>query len=162
MEFIRPNQVLCFLGNLSVLRGQQFRAYRGVQHIQKHVCQFLFPAGIRIVADQVAHQGLWHGRIHPAQGQFRHVPGADYKPSHLVGNIHKDLGPFPGLAVLIGHVVIVHVLSNVRKMLAYGLADIDLPTVPFSLVVYPVVYRLIFRRSGVKSPVRRSASEPAT
>ena len=34
--------------------------------------------------------------------------------------------------------------------------------VPFGLVVYPVVYRLIFRRSGVKSPVRRSASEPAT
>ena len=34
--------------------------------------------------------------------------------------------------------------------------------VPFSLVVYPVVYRLIFRRSGVESPVRRSASEPAT
>ena len=128
MKLVRPHQILCFLRNPAVLRGQKFRTHRCVQHIKKHIRQLLFPACIRIVADQMADQGLGnrpidtiHGHViavigSPSQRKLRHVTGSYYQTSHLIGNIHEDLGSFPGLAVFIGHIMPVHIMTDIFKM----------------------------------------------
>ena len=68
MKLVRPHQILCFLRNPAVLRGQKFRTHRCVQHIKKHIRQLLFPACIRIVADQMADQGLGNRPIDTIHG----------------------------------------------------------------------------------------------
>ena len=61
----------------------------------------------------------------PAQGQLGEVPGADHQPAGLVGDIHEHLGALSGLAVLEGHVVVLHGLADVLKVDLHRPANVD-------------------------------------
>ena len=61
----------------------------------------------------------------PAQGQLGEIPGAHHQAARLVGDVHEHLGALPGLAILKGHVVVVHGLANVPEMLLHRRADVD-------------------------------------
>ena len=63
----------------------------------------------------------------PAQGQLGEVPGAHHQAAALVGDVHEDLGPLPGLPVLKGHVVLAHGLADVLEVAADRLSDVDAP-----------------------------------
>ena len=140
MELVGPHQLLSLLGDLPILGGQQLRGDRGVQHVEEGLGQPL-PAVLRLVAHQVAHQGLWHRGVHavhghvvpvvggPAQGQLRQIPGADSDAPHPVGQVHHHLGALPGLGILEGRVQAVHVLADVREVLAHRLLDGHLPEI---------------------------------
>ena len=61
----------------------------------------------------------------PSQGKLRHVSGSNYQASHLIGDIHENLGSFSGLAVLIGHIMFVHIMADIFKMVCHRLPDIN-------------------------------------
>ena len=138
MQFIRPHQILRPLGDHSVHRRQKLRAHRRVKHVPQHIFQRFIVTGVRIILHQMPHQGLGHACVHPvhghvipivgspAKGQLRHVPGSDHKTSLAVCNVHQHLGPLPGLAVLVGHVMVGHVLADVPKMHRHRLFDVHL------------------------------------
>ena len=85
----------------------------------------------------MAHQGLGYAGVDavhahvvavvggPAQGQLGEIPGAHHQAARLVGDVHEHLGALPGLAILKGHVVVVHGLANVPEMLLHRRADVD-------------------------------------
>ncbi len=139
MQLIGPHQILGLLGNSSFVRRQKLRAHRRVQNIQKHIPKLLLAAGIRIVSDQVPNQSLWnrtvdpvHGHVvpivrSPPKGQLRHIPRADDQAPHLVSHIHENLGPLPGLAVFISHIMVVRVMADIPKMCRHRLLNVDLP-----------------------------------
>ena len=91
------------------------------------------------IGHQTAHQGLGDGGIDtvhahvvavvggPAQGQLREVSGTHHQSAALVGHVHEHLGALPGLAVLKGHIVVVHGLANVLEVLSNRRADVDAP-----------------------------------
>ena len=139
MELIGPHQVLRPLGDLPLDGGQQLRGHGGVQNVLQHageggVLLRVVPGQIR---HQMPHQGLGDGAVDgvvahvvavvgtPAQGQLREVPGADDDAAGLVGDVHEDLGPLPGLAVLKGDVVIFHALADVGEVPPHRLGDVD-------------------------------------
>ena len=87
----------------------------------------------------MSHQGLRypgidavHGHMisvisRPAQSQFRHISRADDQCILLVGNIHEHLGTLSGLSVLIGDIMALHILTDIRKMSGDRFPDIHLP-----------------------------------
>ena len=109
MQLIRPHQILGLLGDFPVFRRQKLRAYRRVEHVQQHLRKRLFPAGVGKIAHEMANQRLGDGSVYPvhghvipivrgpAQRQLGHVPGSDHHAAALVGGIHQNLGPLPGL-----------------------------------------------------------------
>ena len=139
MKLIGAHQILRLLGNGSVvLRRKQLRAYRGIENIEQHRFQLLLPAGIRIVADQMADQSLRHRGVHPVHGhmvaiigspsesQLRHISRSDYHASRLIGNIHENLGPLSGLRIFVGHIVDGRIVVNVAEMDVYGVLNVHL------------------------------------
>ena len=139
MQLIRPHQVLSPLRDNSVRRRQQLRAYRGIQHIRKHIRELSISAGIRIIFYQMPHQRLWNPCIHavhghmiaiiggPAQCQLRHISRPDDQSSLLIGNIHQHLSPLSGLTILVGHIMAGDILSDIPKMNLHRFFDIYLP-----------------------------------
>ncbi len=139
MKLIRPYEILRLLGDPAVLRRQKLRAHRRIQHIQKDGRQLLVPAGVRVIAHQMANQRLGNGSIDPVhrhmvaviggppKSQFRHISRSDHKGAHLIGDIHKHLGSLPGLAVLIRHIMALRVMADIPEMKAHCLPDIHLP-----------------------------------
>ena len=75
MQLVGAYQVLCLLGYLSILRGQKLRAYRGIKHVQKHLRKLLLPAGIGIIAHQMADQRLRHRGVDAVHGHVVSVVG---------------------------------------------------------------------------------------
>ena len=135
MQFIRTYNVLCFLCNFPILRRQQLRAYRCVQYIIEHLCQFLLSAGVCIITYQMAYQSLWHRtvyRIHghmisivgcPSQCQLWHISGSYYKSTLFICHIHQYLCPFPCLRIFIGYIMVIFILSDISKMNLYRIYD---------------------------------------
>ena len=68
MKLVRSHEIFRLLRDLSVLRRQKLRRYRRVQHIRQYRAKLLIPAGIRVVAHQVAHQRLRNGGIDRIHG----------------------------------------------------------------------------------------------
>ena len=90
-------------------------------------------------AHQLPHQRLGHAAVHvvhrdqvrgegpEAQGQLRQVRGADHQALFLVGHVHEDLRPLPGLEVLEGEALAVGgVEGDVPDVLLAGGPDVDL------------------------------------
>ena len=138
MELIGAHQILGLLGDHPVLRRQQLRTHRRVQDVIKDILQFFVAAGIRVIPYQVADQRLGDRCVHPvhghmvsvvggpAQGQLRHIAGADDHSSVFIGQIHQDLGPLPGLGIFIGHVMVVHTVAQIPEVDCHSLFDADL------------------------------------
>ena len=57
----------------------------------------------------------------PSQSEFRKVTGPDYNTAMLACKIHKNLGTFAGLTVLIGQIMYGLILTDIGKMLPGGL-----------------------------------------
>ena len=138
MQLIRPHQIFRLLCDLPVLRRQKLRTHRRIEHIIKHRLKFLIPAGIRIIMHQMAHQRLGnrtidpvHGHMipvisRPPKGKLRHIPCPDHKAAVLVRHIHKNLGTFSRLGILICHAVVLHIMPDIFKMPLHRLGDRDL------------------------------------
>ena len=141
MQLVGAHQILGLLGDLPLDGGQEFGGNGGVQDITEHMGEGLVL--LRLVpghiGHQTAHQGLGDGGIDtvhahvvavvggPAQGQLREVSGAHHQSAALVGHVHEHLGALPGLAVLKGHIMVVHGLANVLEVLSNRRADVDAP-----------------------------------
>ena len=141
MQLVGAHQILGLLGDLPLDGGQEFGGNGGVQDITEHMGEGLVL--LRLVpghiGHQTAHQGLGDGGIDtvhahvvavvggPAQGQLREVSGTHHQSAALVGHVHEHLGALPGLAVLKGHIVVVHGLANVLEVLSNRRADVDAP-----------------------------------
>ena len=138
VQLVGAHQILCLLGNNTVRGRKQLRAHRCIQHILQNGCQFRFPAGIRIIAHQMADESLRHRTVYPVHGhmvpvvscpsksQLRQIPCSDHKATAAVGNVHDDLGPLPGLCVFKGHTVVLIVMTDVLKMLQHCLFYVNL------------------------------------
>ena len=138
MKLIRSDEIFCLLGNDTVFRRQQLRADRRVEHVEKNIGKCFFPAGIRIILYQMAHQGFRYGRIDgihrhmvaivrcPAKCQLRKITRSDDHAAGLVGEIHQNLGSLTRLSVFIRHIMLLRILSDVAEMEIDGLFDINL------------------------------------
>ena len=85
----------------------------------------------------MAHERLGHAGIHaihahmvrivgsPTERELGQVARADHEATELVGKVHKDLGAFAGLGVLVGDIRHARVVADVGEMRAHGLADRD-------------------------------------
>ena len=139
MQRIRPHQILCILADLAgFIRGQQFGADGSIQNIFQHrpgCCKVLrFRNGVNHPADH----GLGNRRVDavhahmvaiigaPTQSQFRKIAGTHNDAVYHTGIVHEDLGPLPGLRILVGSIVNTGIMANVCKMLIDGRTDIDL------------------------------------
>ena len=137
MKLVRSHKIFRLLRDLSVLRRQKLRRYRRVQHIRQYRAKLLIPAGIRVVAHQVAHQRLRNGgidRIHghmvavicrPAECKLREIAGSDDHAALFVGNVHQNLRPLSCLAVLIGHIMNGRILPDITEMHIHRFLDVD-------------------------------------
>ncbi len=137
MKLVRSHEIFRLLRDLSVLRRQKLRRYRRVQHIRQYRAKLLIPAGIRVVAHQVAHQRLRNGgidRIHghviavvrrPAECKLREIAGSDDHAALFVGNVHQNLRPLSCLAVLIGHIMNGRILPDITEMHIHRFLDVD-------------------------------------
>ena len=134
VKFVGPDQVLGLLGYASVVGcGHELRADRSVGDVEQHVAQFgsVAEAVVRRPDHQRSHKGLRYAHVDPvhrhvvavvgapAQGEFREVAGSDDYSALLAGYVHEQLRAFARLAVLVGQVVNVLVLSDVGEMLAH-------------------------------------------
>ena len=138
MQLIGTHQILCLLADLALHGRQQLRRDRRIQNILQHVVKrlVLFRVVPGQISHQMTHQRLWNGAVHgihahvvaviraPAQGQLAEIPGADDNAAALVGNVHQNLGPLPGLAIFKGDGVIVHVVADILEMAADRGGDI--------------------------------------
>ena len=138
MELIGADQVLGLLADLPLDGGQQLRRDRGIQNVLQYVVEGLVLLGVvpGKIPHQVPHQGLGDGAVDgvhahvvavvgaPAQGQLTEVASADDDAAVLIGDVHQHLGPLPGLAILKGDGVILHVVTDVLKVAADGGGDI--------------------------------------
>ena len=125
MKLVGSHQILCLLSNLSIFGRKKLRTHRRIQNIQQHGTQSLILASIRIIAHQMAHQCLRYGGVDavhghvisviggPAQSQLGHIAGSDHHATGLVGDIHQYLGPLPGLAVFVGHIMIFLAVTDI-------------------------------------------------
>ena len=138
MKLVRSDEIFCFLRNDTIFRRQQFRADRRVEHIQKDIGKCFFPAGVRIILHQMAHQGFRYGRIDgihrhmvaivrcPAKCQLGKITRSDNHTAGLVGKIHQNLRSLTRLSVFIRHIVFLRILSDITEMKIDSLLDIDL------------------------------------
>ena len=79
VKFVRSYQILGFLGDFAILRGQKFRAYRSVQNVKKHFLQLFLAASVCIVADKMSHQSLGNGSVHAVHGHVVAIVGGPSK-----------------------------------------------------------------------------------
>ena len=79
VQLIGADQILGFLGDFAILRGQKFRAYRSVQNVKKHFLQLFLAAGVCIVADKMSHQSLGNGSVHAVHGHVVAIVGGPSK-----------------------------------------------------------------------------------
>ena len=90
MKLIGADKILRLLGDRPVLRRRKkLRRDRRVEHVEQHLCETLIPAGVREIADEMAHQRLRDRRIHsvhrhmiavvrrPAERELREIARAD-------------------------------------------------------------------------------------
>ena len=138
MQLIRAYQIFCFLRDRTVHRRQKLRTDRRVKYIQQHLLKFLIAAGFRIIPYQITHQRLGHTGIHtvhghvipvvgsPSQRQLRHIARPDDQAACTVGHIHQDLGTLSGLCILIRHIMMLHILSDIPEMYRYCFLNINL------------------------------------
>ena len=139
MELVGAHQVLGLLGDLALDGGEKLRGDGGVQDVGEDAGE-LGVLLLLVVADeahQMADQGLGDAGVDgvvahvvavvgtPAQGQLGEVAGADDQANRLVGDVHEDLGPLPGLAVFKGDVVVGHGLADVLEVDLHRPADVD-------------------------------------
>ena len=128
MQLVGSHQFFCFLGNLPLRRRKKLRADRRVQYIQQCIPQPFLSAGIRVIADQMTDQGLWHRDIDgihghmipviggPSESQLGKIPCSNDQAAALIGQIHQNLCPLSGLCIFIGHIMRSTVLSDVSEM----------------------------------------------
>ena len=138
VKLVRSDQVLRLLGDLSVLRRQELRAYRCVENVIEDVRKCLVTAGIRVVADQMAHQSLRDRGIHsvhghvitvvgcPAERQLGHISCSDNHAVCLVREVHEDQGAVSRLSVLISHIVDRRIMSDILEVGGNCFSDIYL------------------------------------
>ena len=138
MKLVRSDEIFCFLRNDTIFRRQQFRADRRVEHIQKDIGKCFFPAGVRIILHQMAHQGFRYGRIDgihrhmvaivrcPAKCQLGKITSSNDHTAGLVGKIHQNLRSLTRLSVFIRHIVFLRILSDIAEMKIDCLLNIDL------------------------------------
>ena len=86
---------------------------------------------------EITDQGLWNAGIHaihahvvaiigsPSQSQFREVAGTDNHSSHLICQVHQDLGTFTCLRIFIGYIMHAGIMTDVLEVLGYRLGDAD-------------------------------------
>ncbi len=60
----------------------------------------------------------------PAKRKLGKVTGTDNDAARFIRKIHEHLRALPGLTVLVRDVVVLHILSDVLKMLCHARADI--------------------------------------
>ena len=138
MQLIGPHQILRLLRDIALNGGQQLRGHGRVQNVLQHagelaVLVLIVPGE---VCHQMPHQRLGDGAVDgvvahvvavvgaPAQRQLREVAGADDDAAGLVGHVHQDLRPLPGLSVLKGHGVVCYVVADVLEVAADGGGDV--------------------------------------
>ena len=138
MQLVRTDQVLCLLGDLTVLGRKELRTDRSVQNVQKDLLKRLVTTGVCVIADQMADQRLRHGtvdRVHghmvtvvgrPAERQLGEITGSDDDAAGLVRQIHQHLGALSGLGILISNICHFRIMSDVCKMTHDSVFDIDL------------------------------------
>ena len=138
MQFVRTDQVFCFLADVAILVCRyQFGADRCVHDIQQGSLGWFVDNAVGHPLDQMFHQRLGDrgvDAIHahvvavvrgPSQSQFRQVAGSHYHAIHLVSHIHQNLRTFACLCVFIRHIMVGHVEIQVLEMLYAGLFDAD-------------------------------------
>ena len=147
VKHVRTDQILRFLPDLSGLVSRhEFRTDRSVGDVDQDfggttACiAWLVPEHIgRRPADKVLDQCLRYRGVHrvhrhvvavvgaPPESQLGKVSRADHDAVLLIGGVHKDLCPFPGLRVLVGGVHHFRIVSDVLEMLLNCGHDGDLP-----------------------------------
>ncbi len=137
MQLIGADDVLGALGDVAILGRQQFRTDGRGKNVEQHVPQLAFTAA-GFIGRQVAHQRLGDGavdRVHrhvvavigrPAQCKLGKIARAHDEAAAFIGQIHQHLRPLARLAVFIGHVVNVHILPDVGKVLRDRGCDVHL------------------------------------
>ena len=136
VQFVWTYKIFGLLFDVAFLVGGcQLGRYRCAHDVEQ--CLFYLLVGFAgcNVAHHMLHQGLWHrcvDAVHthlvavvccPTERQLRKVAGSNYNAAFLVGDVHEDLCAFPGLCVLVCHIVVVDVVVNVLEMLYAGILD---------------------------------------
>ena len=139
MQLIGTHQVFRLLSDHSVFWRKQFRAHRGIQHIQEGGRKLRVSTGVGIIPDQMADQGFGHSGVNtvhghvisviggPAKSQFRHIACSNYQASGLIRQIHQHLRSLSCLGIFISHIMNFRIVSDIPEMSRDRFPDIHLP-----------------------------------
>ena len=137
LQAVRADGIFALLLDLIVMDRQQFRRDRTIQHVVQGGFQHAVFGGIGDVADIGTHLGLRKTEVYvihagvvavvgaPAVNELAEIFRADVQAVDLVGDIHENLGAFPGLCVFKGDGIIIVCVADIVKVLVDGLADIN-------------------------------------
>ena len=125
VQFVRADQVFSLLRDLTVFGRQKFRTDRRVKHIHQYTLQCLVIAGVRVIADQMADQGLRHGAVDcvhghmvsivgcPSESKFGEISGSYNDAAGLVCQVHQHLGALSCLGILVRDICHFRIMSDV-------------------------------------------------
>ena len=138
MKFVWTHKVFSLLqdGSVDVGRNQLWRDWR-LDDVEQGLLRGFIHAGECHPLDEVLDEGLRNGAVDaihghvvgvvsaPSKGKFAEVACSDDKTVALVGNIHENLRALTSLTVLIGHVVVVEVVTDVKEVANTCFLDAD-------------------------------------
>ena len=138
MQFIGSDDVFAFLNNVSlIVSWDQFRTDGSVDDVLQDSAGVLVLNSGGNPADKMPHKCFGDrsvDAIHahvitivccPSKGQLTEVSCSNYHSIHLVGCIHENLGAFTCLAVFVGYIVYVDVMTDIVEMLCNCVANAD-------------------------------------
>ena len=138
VEFVGTYEVFGLLCDVAVFIGRdELGRNRGFDDVEQGCFRCLIHTGEGNPLDEVLDQCLGNGAVDaiighvvgivgaPSEGQFGEVACADDEAVALVGYIHENLGTLSGLTVLISHIVVVGVVTDVFEMLDASIFDAD-------------------------------------
>lgn len=138
MKLVRSDEIFCLLGNDTIFRRQQFGA-TGVSSTSRRISESaFFPAGVRIILYQMAHQRFRYGRIDSIHRHMvtvvrcpARVPNSERSPVPVIippdwlARSIKSGFSHARLSVFIRHIIL-RILSDVAEMEIDSLFDVDL------------------------------------
>ena len=140
MQLVWSYQVFSLLLDITILiRRNQLRTDGCINDVLKRDAALLIHSTLCNIVDQVANQSLRDTSIDsihahvvaiissPTKCQLREVARSYHHTTHLIGQVHQDLGTLTCLRVLVGHVMHIHIMPDVLEMLSHRLGNADFP-----------------------------------